>query len=135
LAGDNESALGGIPAAAIERSKSPMDTLTRKSGAAMASVSTKEWDEADVSNKKQVRNKSSKERNTAGPRTRIGRKQVDSDNVTDQDASGKESQAAGDQDLRKKIEALRGEVGDDWLRLLARGESVYVPREDDEARA
>lgn len=42
---------------------------------------------------------------------------------TDQDKS---SEATGmtSQELRRKIEALKGEVGDDWMRLLARGESA-----------
>lgn len=36
---------------------------------------------------------------------------------------------SGDE-LRRKIEALKGEVGDDWMRLLARGESIYVANDD-----
>lgn len=135
LAGDNESAMGSTPTPAVERSKSPTENLTRNPGAAMTNVSTKDRNKADISNKGRVQIKGSEEVDAPGPRTRIGRKQFASSDTARHDAGDKVSQVAGEQNLRKKIEALKGEVGDDWLRLLARGESVYVPREDDEPRA
>lgn len=174
LAGDNDAALGSMPIKspgdAVERSKSPLHTLTKKSGATMATV-TKEWDESSPAHAKDTRTSSPQARLTPakservaakptreiedstapGPRLRVGRQQVDGAQRSgatlslyeDDDAKGgrrpQSSSAvlkAGDHDLRKKIEALKGEVGDDWLRLLARGESVYVPREEeDESRA
>jgi hypothetical protein len=169
LAGDNDAALGSMPIKSLgdaeERSKSPLHTLTKKSGATMATV-TKEWDESSdkyvrlqsleaESTSTKTRGKvatkptmESNDGNAPGPRQRVGRKQVDlaqrskkTLSLYDDEAGGSLSKLssaipqAGDHDLRKKIEALKGEVGDDWLRLLARGESVYVPQEKDESRA
>ncbi|UZJ56396.1 hypothetical protein CBS101457_005716 [Exobasidium rhododendri] len=95
---------------------------------------------------------SSKSPSTPGPRAQIGRQKTNlsrkgkaagGNNVSEPsnstiatDLSHQQQLQSllqtGDTDLRKKIEALKGEVGDDWLRLLARGESVYIPKKEDE---
>lgn len=197
LAGDNDAALGTIPrqyrphqsprivAAELTRTTSPLHTLTKKSGAVIASIS-KDWDESSAvsstniakegKNRMRIRShedaassSNSKSGNgvvgvgaaaknngegegeeergiVPGPRMRVGRKSVAPtrrskvtmsmyDSSSSKSAIPSQQQATSsenDNDLRKKIEALKGEVGDDWLRLLARGESVYVPNEEDE---
>jgi len=190
LAGDTDAALGTIqrqhrepvrspklPETELKRATSPLPTLTRKSGAALATV-TKEWDDGASTtsstktprgNKAHMRIRSHEEEKVVspngnksgpssssgqipndsgvpGPRTRVGRKNLDPnrrDKVTmslyDSTVGSTnpalqplQQQQSGDNDLRRKIEALKGEVGDDWLRVLARGESVYVPNEEDE---
>jgi Leucine-rich repeat (LRR) protein len=144
LAGDNDVAIGTIPRQSqplreatlsatttkeAGRASSPFSASTRKPGAALATSRTGNGN-AD----------GPVEESVPGPRIQVGRQSKESSgtghstrSITNSASTSQQQRQAHlsqpEHDLRKKIEALKGEVGDDWLRLLARGESVYIPLE------
>lgn len=146
-----------LDSALVEKSLSPSSTLTKKSRAALATKS-KDWDQSstksDDTQKATSRNQpkdanvlpsqhsqledDKSEALIPGPRPQTGRKNINNRTTKSFHGGGSEQLQptnstllqAGNQNLRKKIEALKGEVGDDWLRVFARGESVYVPEDE-----
>lgn len=128
LAGDTDVALGAISAEDIakpitqksNRTENELDSY--KNGVEDDKAGNK-YNNAEKNGKTRV----TKEGNAVTNNTTTKAKETDKTSATKQvqrpPISGDENNLTS-QELRRKIEALKGEVGDDWMRLLARGEST-----------
>lgn len=129
LAGDTEVAIGAV----LRRNSLPPQNNASSTLEQMVIASSSD----QKGSKEAIEESTDTQHDTIkpGPRNRLGRlsDQNSTDHKVDQlkliadDKKTSTSNNGTETDLRRKIEALKGEVGDDWLRLLARGESVYIP--------
>lgn len=127
LAGNTDVALGAIPTETATKPIKPKSNHTENElnsykGGSDAGKAGKKYNDAE----RKVKTNITKEGNTDTIDATAGAKRTDNVSATKQvqpPLSGNESNLTS-QELRRKIEALKGEVGDDWMRLLARGEST-----------
>ncbi|PWN37054.1 uncharacterized protein FA14DRAFT_141057 [Meira miltonrushii] len=126
LAGNTDVAMGSVTEnvakPATHESNRTENELNSYKGGSDANKAGNKYNVADKNGKTNI----TKEGNTNTADAAAGAKGNDKVSATKQvqpPSSGNESNLTS-QELRRKIEALKGEVGDDWMRLLARGEST-----------